>query len=664
MSNILQKLFTDSYVLNGSKYELVYDPNLGWNSSARTIDSITGDGTANFSPRIDITGAVIGLNEVFDSLTSNYQEISFGIYFTRGTYKVVEQGVLKTTALTYQANDIFSIARTSGEIFYSINNKVFYKSAITSIDELLIDCSLYAGGDAIYNAELLSVSNVVGSNAAILSTSSNYAQPKAVAGIEAQAGLSFSGIYRDALGVKASASIIALATLTNNKQFGGYPSIAAASTSTATSRSLTGANLSLGSLTTGVTSGYVTYAEVNASLPSMTVDASVNNVVSNFTYIAAALGSLSINASCLTGETTLDSTASMSPLVVLASDHAYAGMTGSLAPMEVSAVASTYVDNYAGIPFITSSILASGYLTDPNSAALTFIDSTIEGYGGAITEEEAVNFADFPTFTCTGTHLDYGNANIAFSTFTLSSTGLGYGTSNASVGFISSTITSFGGVNASLAAPVFSLSSTGSYIPLGGASLDFLTWAVSSTGTLDASGSATIGFPVFTSVWGSAALPAPFLNLAATGSVAIANSVAYVLNIVTNESTRYTNQNWDHIVVLGNKPYGVTSTGLYLLEGATDNGVAIDTYMATKETDLGSNMAKSIPTIYLNSDTLTYTTAYMDGVAQTPQASSFSGRKCHLSRGAEARYVKLKISGIKNLQGLEILPELKSRRVK
>ena len=351
------------------------------------------------------------------------------------------------------------------------------------------------------------------------------------------------------------------------------------------------------------------------------------------------------------------------PFVSLANTSGYGGWVIEQPFVDLQSIqifGSTNIE----IGYITPSILASGYSTDLNSGTLTFIDSTIEGYGGAITEEEAINFVDLSTFSCTGTHLDYGNANIAFSTFTLSSTGLGYGTSNASIGFISSTITSFGGVDASLVAPVFSLSSTGSYIPLGGASLDFLTWSVSSTGTLDKIGNATIGFPTFTSVWGSAALPAPFLNLAATGSVAIANSVAYVLNIVTNESTRYTNQNWDHIVVLGNKPYGVTSTGLYLLEGATDNGVAIDTYMATKETDLGSNMAKSIPTIYLNSDTLTYTTAYMDGVAQTPQASSFSGRKCHLSRGAEARYVKLKISGIKNLQGLEILPEIKSRRVK
>lgn len=653
-----------SYTVQPDTYSISYSPNTGWNSSARSIASVLSNGTGKFSPRVDVTGAVVGLNEVFDSSKSDYFEISFGIYFNRGYYRVVEQGVFKTNGLTYQTDDIFSVSRTNNEIFYAINDQVFYKSSALSYDELLLDCSLYSGGDSIYNASLSDISDVIASSAFITALGNTYAQPKATANILTQSNLTFSGIYSSNTGVNANVNITAVSVLTNNKQFGGYPTIAAASTLTSVGHSLTGIQASLGGLTVKATSGYEAYAEIIVSLPAMTASAGAGFVVANFTYIAAAFEAITSESICLTGETNLDHTVSLQPMSALLSNKLYAGITGSFGSMDVYAGQFPDLGNYAVLPFITSSISASGYSTDFNSGTLTFIDSTIEGYGGAITEEEAINFVDLSTFSCIGTHLDHGNANIAFSTFTLSSTGIGYGTSNTSIGFISSTITSFGGTNAAIAAPVFSLAGTGSYIPLGGANLDFLTWSISSTGTLDATGNATIGFPTFTSVWGSAALPAPFLNLAATGSVAIANSVAYVLNIMTNESTRYTNQIWDHIVVLGNKPYGVTSTGLYLLEGATDNGVAIDTYMATKETDLGTNMAKSIPTIYLNSDTQTYTTAYMDGVAQTPQASSFTGRKCHLSRGAEARYVKLKISGIKNLQGLEILPELKSRRVK
>lgn len=653
-----------SYETIPDYYELQYNPNKGWNSSARSIASILGDGTATFSSRIDTTGAVVGLNELYDSLGSNYFEISYGILFANGYYSIVEQGTRKTGKNLFDVSDVFSISRVNDDIFYLKNDVVFYKSLIPSTDELLLDCSLYAAGDSVYNASLVPGSSIIASAANITATSSIYAQPRATADITAQSTTGFTGVYSIGDEAHALANINAISSNQVTQAFGGYPAVTATATLTAISNSKTGVSASLGAMTALLTSGYEFYAEIKASFTPMTAQAGIGELTIENTYIAAAFEGLSVDAIGLTGETTLDTIMALPAMTMLAADHPYAAISGTLSSMNAQAGEFADYGNYAIVPFITSSILASGYSTDLNSGTLTFIDSTIEGYGGAITEEEAVNFADFSTFSCTGTHLDYGNANIAFSAFTLSSTGIGYGTSNASIGFISSTITSFSGANAAIAAPVFSLAGTGSYIPLGGADIGFLTWSVSSTGTLDAIGNATIGFPTFTSIWGSAALPAPFLNLAATGSVVIANSVAYVLNIVTNESTRYTNQIWDHIVVLGNKPYGVTSTGLYLLEGATDNGVAIDTYMATKETDLGSNMAKSIPTIYLNSDTQTYTTAYMDGVAQTPQASSFTGRKCHLSRGAEARYVKLKISGIKNLQGLEILPELKSRRVK
>lgn len=645
----------------------VVDPNIGWNGSARSIDSIQYDGTATFQIRVDTVGAVVGLNDVSKKLASGYMDIPYGILFTKGLFSVVENGIVKTGKVSFGAYDYFSIARSNEDIFYLVNDVVFYKSRIPSIDqELSIDASLYIAQDAIIYATIDSTTLIDQAVAdTILVSTSVYAQPKAVAQISAKSTVSFNGVYSNQDGYHSSAAIAGQSNLNILTQFGGYPAIVAqAYIDLVYPYTETGISANLGAMTASLTSGYISYTEVNASLPPMEANATMNGITVDLNLLNGYFPPLGINAHCLTGQTTLASTMPLRSLSAFGADRAYAEIIVSFNPMINFAGQNPDLGNYGLISFITPTLLVSGHSSDLNSGTLTFIDSTIEGYGGAITEEEAINFIDLSTFSCTGTHLNYGNANIAFSTFTLSSTGIGYGTSNTAIGFIRSTITSFGGANAAIAAPVFTLASTGSYIPLGKASLDFLTWSVSSTGHLDANGSATIGFPTFTSIWGSSVLPAPFLNLAATGSVVITNSVAYVLNIVTNESTRYTNQIWDHIVVLGNKPYGVTSTGLYLLEGATDNGVAIDTYMATKETDLGTNMAKSIPTIYLNSDTQTYTTAYMDGVAQTPQASSFSGRKCHLSRGAEARYVKLKISGVKNLQGLEILPEIKSRRVK
>lgn len=142
------------------------------------------------------------------------------------------------------------------------------------------------------------------------------------------------------------------------------------------------------------------------------------------------------------------------------------------------------------------------------------------------------------------------------------------------------------------------------------------------------------------------------------------NSVAFVMNTHTSESTRYTNQLWTHIIHVGKKAYGVTAAGLFLLEGATDNGTAINGTATTKETDFGAYQSKRVPYVYLNSDTVTTITPIVDGVTKATQTSSFGGRKTHLARGNAGRYWRFKIDGIVKLEGAEFLPETLQRRIK
>lgn len=145
---------------------------------------------------------------------------------------------------------------------------------------------------------------------------------------------------------------------------------------------------------------------------------------------------------------------------------------------------------------------------------------------------------------------------------------------------------------------------------------------------------------------------------------ALANAVAYVLNLRTGESTRYTNQGFLHIITIGGKPYGVKSDGLYLLEGATDNGVAIVGSVTTKDTDFGAFASKRVQYAYLDSDTSATVTPIVDGVAKSGHASAFAGRKTTMSLKNQGRYWQLRIDGIVKLQGLELLPQVQQRRVK
>jgi hypothetical protein len=144
----------------------------------------------------------------------------------------------------------------------------------------------------------------------------------------------------------------------------------------------------------------------------------------------------------------------------------------------------------------------------------------------------------------------------------------------------------------------------------------------------------------------------------------MSNTIAYVLNVHTGESTRYTNQPFMHIIHLGGKAYGVKSDGLYLLEGTTDSGTAISGVLTTKDTDFGSFQSKRLEMVYLNSDTATTITPYYDGIATPVVTSGFGGRRTKMAKGANGRYIQLKIADIVKLQGAELLPQELQRRVK
>lgn len=139
---------------------------------------------------------------------------------------------------------------------------------------------------------------------------------------------------------------------------------------------------------------------------------------------------------------------------------------------------------------------------------------------------------------------------------------------------------------------------------------------------------------------------------------------AFIMNIHTTEVTQYTNYQFTHIIHIGNKPYGVKSDGLYLLEGLDDNGTQINGAITTKETDFGAYQSKNVNSIYLNSDTETSITSFVDGEEQHTYTSKFNGRKTKLGRGAKGRYWQFKIENISRLEGAEILPQPLQRRVK
>ena len=149
--------------------------------------------------------------------------------------------------------------------------------------------------------------------------------------------------------------------------------------------------------------------------------------------------------------------------------------------------------------------------------------------------------------------------------------------------------------------------------------------------------------------------------------LAVNNVIAYAVNIASNETTIYTPYDFDSILRMFNKYYGVKSTGLYLLEGTDDNGVNIDVKIKTSMMDFETNLHKRVPYMYMDSDNGTLITPFVDDVAGGQHASAFAGRRTKLERGSSGRFWGFEVVNVAGnafkLGSLEAYAQTLSRKV-
>lgn len=146
------------------------------------------------------------------------------------------------------------------------------------------------------------------------------------------------------------------------------------------------------------------------------------------------------------------------------------------------------------------------------------------------------------------------------------------------------------------------------------------------------------------------------------------NAEALVMNMTPNSAgqypvTRFTNYPFNNIVKLGANYYGVKDDGFYLLSGDLDITTAVNGKITLKDTDFGVYQEKRLQYVYLNTDTVTTTVPFVDGVQKPGVASLFGGRRCKLPLGDRGRYWQLRIENIKKLEGIEFNPVGVQRKV-
>lgn len=79
--------------------------------------------------------------------------------------------------------------------------------------------------------------------------------------------------------------------------------------------------------------------------------------------------------------------------------------------------------------------------------------------------------------------------------------------------------------------------------------------------------------------------------------------LAWVMNAETHAFTSYSNYPFNSFATIGGKTYGAKADGIYLLEGDTDAGAAIDAFARGGLTDLDSSKFKRMPSAYLGMTT-------------------------------------------------------------
>lgn len=128
-------------------------PDIGWNAGANSIASLNGDLRAR---KIKVGpgagGVVIGFRYTRD-LPEKPELIRHGLAFMAfngvDAFRVIENGVYRTAAVTRGADDSFEIHRVGRVVSYWRNRQQIHVSALASAGPVHLTSSIYVSGDRL-----------------------------------------------------------------------------------------------------------------------------------------------------------------------------------------------------------------------------------------------------------------------------------------------------------------------------------------------------------------------------------------------------------------------------------------------------------------------------------------------------------------------------------
>lgn len=345
--------------------------------------------------------------------------------------------------------------------------------------------------------------------------------------------------------------------------------------------------------------------------------------------------------------------------------EAYGGASASLTCPAPAAVG--YQAGGGNVVLPSPFVGATGHNAEEERAAkLTISGFAFAAYGGgrgAITAPAAF-------VTGTGTSTVLAQAELIAPSFTLDASGTVSGTAGAALTLGTPSSLNYKVIGYSGAVLRVSLASgtttaTGATGAVGGATLTLPLFELTATGAVRELSFADLTAPAFrigATARAALVMPEGTLSLIGTAVVTVTYE-AYAVNLnhvprrgeePIDEVTHFTNYPFDKIVRYKNSYFGMNATGLYLLEGTTDEGEPIPWSFQTAVSDFGTPMQKTLEMAYFGGrlgpaatvELLVGEAATESYVYTTPLDSTAQNYRQPFGRGLKARYYAVAASGV------------------
>ena len=342
--------------------------------------------------------------------------------------------------------------------------------------------------------------------------------------------------------------------------------------------------------------------------------------------------------------------------LITASGYAYSGTVSS------GTIPSITASGYMEIPPVIPYITASGTATTGNIGTSTATIPLITATGTAEIQHGGTIAQTMPSFTLDMTGVQ--QKPLVMENFIVSMTGeSGYvALLNVQMAHFTVEMTSdpFGSIDLQMLGFSSALTGVAGSIGTQAGTTEYFTSVM--TGYLQVTGSMAVTIRSF------------FVSMAADTGVGT-NYATVSMHTEWQAITQYTNYPFNSFAQFNNLFMGASSTGLYVLSGANDNGVNIDAIARTGITDMGTSHLKKNEYVYVGYRATgdlklrinTNDSHVRDYMIRYNGETGLHVKRVKLGKGVIARYWQLEIQNLDgadfDLNTLEIKPTVLSRRV-